>query len=303
MAAEPSEQGGCRFDAATTCAAAQVAMRRAFIDAGVDTPDLDARLLLCGVLGLDAARLITAPQQPLGDGAGALTAAALRRISREPVSRILGQRDFYGRTFEITPATLDPRPDTETVVDAVLGYVDTNGGRLRPWRILDVGTGSGCLLISLLAELPNATGLGSDISADALEVAARNGYRNGVAARMSLLLADGLAGIAGPFDMLVSNPPYIPSAEIELLAPEVSTFDPMLALDGGGDGLAFYRRLISRVSCVISTGYVCFEVGHDQAAPVAAMFAESGHAMGWPAPEQFADLGGNVRCVAQTTRR
>ena len=303
MAAASSSPDACRFDAATTCAEAQAAMKRAFIAAGIDTPDLDARLLLCGLLDLDAAKLITAPLHPLGDGAAAVSAAAGRRIAHEPVSRILGRRDFYGRRFEVTPATLDPRPDTETVVDAVLGYVDNNGGRQRPWRLLDVGTGTGCLLITLLAELPFATGVGSDISAAALAVAERNAKLLHVEDRADWRLADGLDGLTGRFDIIVSNPPYIPSAQISALAPEVRAYDPHLALDGGADGLDFYRRFAGEIVDLISEGYIVFEIGYDQAEAVSDLLAGRGRDLGWPVPTVISDLAGNARSVAQTARR
>jgi release factor glutamine methyltransferase len=171
------------FDRDVTRAGAYTAMARTFADAGIDTPDLDARRLLSAALGIDAAALIMSPDRTLGLAAAAVTASANRRLLREPVSRILGQRAFYGRDFEISPATLDPRPDTETIVEVALRHVREGGDTGRPLRILDVGTGTGCLLVTLLAELPQATGVGTDISCDALAVAARNAARHGVATR------------------------------------------------------------------------------------------------------------------------
>lgn len=287
----------------TTRAEALAALRRAFAAAGIDQADLDARVLLCALSGIDAARLISEPDHPLGAAARAVGDAVVRRLAREPVSRILGWREFFGRTFEITPATLDPRPDTETVVDAVLGYVQANGGRQRHWRILDFGTGSGCLLVTLLAELPNATGVGVDISGAALEVAARNAARLGVGGRAVLVIADGLEQVEPAFDILVANPPYIPSAQIATLASEVRDYDPHMALDGGADGLDQYRRLVECILPLVPNGYLAFEVGRDQAAAVAALIAERARGRRWPAPELVADLAGIDRCVTQTTRQ
>jgi release factor glutamine methyltransferase len=291
------------LSAASSRAEALAVLRRAFADAGIDTPDLDTRMLLCAILGIDAARLITEPDHRLGEAAGALAAAASRRVAREPVSRILGMREFYGRSFEVTPATLDPRPDSETIIDTVLAYARDNGGRDRHWRILDVGTGTGCLLVTLLAELPNATGLATDLSRDALAVASRNANRIGVGSRTELLIADGLEGVPAGFDILVSNPPYIPRREIAALAPEVRDYDPRLALDGGDDGLAVYRRLAGRFSYVIPDGYICLEVGRGQAGQVARLLVAECGGLGWPAPQVIADLNGVERCVTQIARR
>lgn len=294
---------GFELTPATTIAQAVRSMVRAFADAGIDTPDLDARVLICATLAIDAAMLITQPERPLGADAGPLTMSARRRIEREPVSRILGQREFYGRSYEVTAATLDPRPDSETIIDAVLDYARANGGVERHWRILDVGTGTGCLLVTLLAELPNATGLGTDVSTAALEVAARNADRIGVGGRLTLMIADGLEGVPPGFDILVANPPYIPSADIAALAPEVRNHDPLPALDGGADGLALYRQMIVHIFHVVPDGYVCLEVGHEQADRVAALLVEEAHGLGWPAPAMVIDLAGIKRCVTQTTRR
>jgi release factor glutamine methyltransferase len=291
------------FDRGVTLAGAKRAMVQLFVQAGFDTPDLDARVLMCAILGIDAVTLIVNPDRKLGSTAKAraLTSAANRRLAREPVSRILGVRDFYGRTFKVSPATLDPRPDTETVIEAVLAHVAAQSLATAPLRIIDVGTGTGCLLITLLAELPHATGLGTDVSAPALRVARANAKNHGLVSRSMWTIEDGLEAIEGPFDLLVTNPPYIRTRDIVSLAPEVATHDPYLALDGGPDGLAIYRRLIEKIPLVVPMGCVVFEIGHDQADDVAALLRAQGGPRGWPAPQVFKDLAGHPRCVTQIT--
>ena len=213
--------------------------------AGIAGAGDDARRLLCAVLGLSAAQILARPERPMGSGdAETFSRCIARRVAREPVSRILGEREFYGRTFAVSPATLDPRPDSETLIGAVLELATSEGWRERPLRILDVGTGSGCLLLTLLAELPDASGVGTDTSATALSVARVNGQRT----RRRSTARNGLQpmgskAIGGTFDILVSNPPYIPTAEIAGLDPEVRCFDPPSALDGGVDGLRFFHHL------------------------------------------------------------
>jgi release factor glutamine methyltransferase len=170
-------------------------------------------------------------------------------------------------------------------------------------RILDVGTGTGCLLLTLLAELPNATGVGTDISKAALDVARENARRLGIAGRADWLACDALEGVDGPFDLLVSNPPYVRTDEIDGLAPEVSRFDPHLALDGGSDGLRIFCRLFGRVAAVVPDGWIVLEVGYDQADAVADLLA-----MGVPALERSnvrisRDVTGMRRCVAARTRK
>ena len=202
---------------------------------------------------LSSADILRAPERALSPAAGrsVLRGYIERRARREPVSRILGERDFYGRSFAISPATLDPRPDSETLIAAALELVREEAWTTRPLRILDVGTGSGCLLLTLLAELPAATGLGTDISPAALDAA-----RITPASLDWLIASNGcrptpLKASPGGFHMLVANPPYVRTAEIAALEPEVRSFDPVQALDGGADGLDFYRRL------VFATGRTC----------------------------------------------
>jgi release factor glutamine methyltransferase len=271
---------------------------RALARAGVETPGIDARRLVEAATGLSAAQLIAAPEAVLSAVAlRRLDDMVRRRLSREPVSRILGAREFYGRSFAITPATLDPRPDSETLITAALELADENGWRARPIRILDVGTGSGCLIVTLLCELPQATGTAGDINAAALTVAADNARRHGVLSRMQVALTDGLSGIAGRYDLLICNPPYIPSGDIQHLSPEVRDHDPWPALDGGPDGMAVYRAVMADLPRVMSHGWVLFEVGAGQADAVAQLLNES-----LPACASqlrfWRDLGSHIRCVA-----
>ena len=219
-------------------------IRTMLSEAGFSEAEREARLLLQHAtammpeqLMLSDARLLTAGELK------SLSEALTRRLAHEPLSRIRGERAFYGRAFAITPAVLDPRPETETLIDLVLQWADGTGGRDRPLDIIDIGTGSGAILITLLAELPRATGLGTDVSPDALQVARSNAVRNAVAGRARFDLAHALDGIDGPFDILVSNPPYIPSADVLTLEAAVRDYDPAMALDGGPDGLRIYRQI------------------------------------------------------------
>jgi release factor glutamine methyltransferase len=273
---------------------ATAALRRA----GVDGAGNDARRLLAAALGLAEAQLLSRPERALSPAeAERFDGFIARRTAREPVSRILGVRDFYGRSFAISPATLDPRPDSETLIEAVLALVHTER-QGAPLRILDVGTGSGCLLLTLLSELPAATGVGTDISADALEIARRNADRLGVAGRCQWLAADALDGVAGPFDILVCNPPYIPSAEISGLEPEVRLFDPRTALDGGADGLQFLYRLLPRIRDVIPGGWIVLEVGRGQADAVVGLLTSCRAGIDPGNIRVLRDLDGRPRCVA-----
>jgi release factor glutamine methyltransferase len=272
---------------------------RILASAGVDTPRVDARRLAMAATGLTAAELIARGREAIGSAASSrFDALVQRRCTREPVSRILGEREFYGRAFSLSPATLDPRPDSETLIDAALKIADESGGRARPWRILDIGTGTGCLLVTLLAEMQAATGIGSDTSVEALAVAAANAHRHGVGARAGFLCCDALDGVEGRFDLVVCNPPYIPTGEIAALAPEVRNFDPRGALDGGGDGLHIFRKIIPALERVVGCGWVVLEVGTGQADAVAGLLRKRipKRRQGWLKTLQ--DLHGFQRCVA-----
>ncbi|HYD14918.1 MAG TPA: peptide chain release factor N(5)-glutamine methyltransferase [Hyphomicrobium sp.] len=300
----PSASGGIRglvLAGLETREAIALVMRE-LAAAGIDGPGRDARLLLLGALNITGTDLLRAPERRLSeDEAERLGGFIRRRIAREPVSRILGERGFYGRTFRVTPATLDPRPCTETVVEAALEIAEREGWRERPIRILDVGTGSGALLVTLLAELPLATGVGTDISDAALEAARENAERLGVGARAVFLNRRSLDGVEGPFDMLVSNPPYIPSGDIAGLEPEVREFDPAGALDGGADGLDIYRELAAGLPHLVPAGWALLEVGAGQAKDVESAFRAAGGAA-VAQVRTWMDLGQHERCVAVQTQ-
>jgi release factor glutamine methyltransferase len=246
--------------------------------AGIDTPELDARLLLCHAARLTHEAYIARAGGELGGAAATrLELLIARRLGREPVSRIIGTREFYGRGFLVDRHALDPRPDTETLIEAALDLVDRRGSRHRSLNLLDLGVGTGCILITLLAELPKARGLGTDLSGAALDLAAANAVRLGVTDRASFVVADWLDGVDGSFDLIVSNPPYIASAEIAGLPEEVSGHDPRLALDGGPDGLAAYRRIAASARQVLApNGKILVEIGSSQAEQVAEIFAKAG---------------------------
>ncbi|MBS0253204.1 MAG: peptide chain release factor N(5)-glutamine methyltransferase [Proteobacteria bacterium] len=269
-------------------------LTRLLTEAGLDTPQQDARFLMQGLLGFDGAQLLSRSGRPLGDAAGRIGEAAARRIGHEPVSRILGRRAFYGRDFIVTPDVLDPRPDTEAVVDLALDLIRSRGLSEAPLTIADIGTGSGILIVTLLAELPNARGLATDISAAALAVARRNAEALGVAARIQFVATTGLDGVSGPFDLVISNPPYISTEEIAALEPDVKDFDPGQALDGGVDGLRVYREIARNIMELHAPSLVVLEVGATQAAEVEGIFSESG---AQPIGRRQ-DLGGHTRAVA-----
>ncbi|RIA55485.1 peptide chain release factor N(5)-glutamine methyltransferase [Dichotomicrobium thermohalophilum] len=255
--------------------AARQTLTRVFREGGIVTPALDARLLLMAACGVSHAELIRHPERVLTeDERTCLVACAARRLGGEPVSRILGSRAFWGLEFRVVPETLDPRPDTETLVEAVLAALPE---RDAPLRLLDLGTGTGCILIALLSECPGATGIGTDISQASLLNARENARRVGVASRAHFLQGEWLRGIGGSFDVVVSNPPYIARAELAGLSREVREHDPEAALDGGADGLDAYRAILGDIDRVLKPGgFAAFEVGRGQAAAVSAMMADAG---------------------------
>jgi release factor glutamine methyltransferase len=242
--------------------------RRELEKADIATATLDARLLLQAASGLSHADIIANPGLPVPNPAR-LEEMIARRRNREPVSRIMGEREFYGRVFKVTPDVLDPRADSETLIDSVLKRVS----RTAAPRLLDLGTGSGILAITLLAELPGATALAVDMSAEALRTAADNAVRLGVAHRMAVQCTDWFTGLEGTFDVIVSNPPYIATGDIESLAPEVRDFDPRPALDGGSDGLSAYRGIAAHAPGFLRKGgLMAVEIGWSHAKPVAHIF-------------------------------
>ena len=277
----------------TSYRSALASARGRLADGGIDTAALDARLLLAAAAGLDAAALIARDAEALPPLAiEVFDTYLLRRLAREPVSRILGEKEFYGLPFRLGAAALVPRAETEILVDAVL--VELRERRLLRPTICDLGVGTGAILIALLVALPEARGVGVDISVAALDIARENAEKLGVAARISFHRSDFAGGPVGPFDVGVSNPPYIRSDAIEDLEPEVRMYDPRIALDGGADGLDAYRAILARAPELLAPrGLLAFEVGHDQSEAVSALCVAAGLDNIRVRP----DLGGIARVV------
>lgn len=265
--------------------------RRILAGQGIDTAALDARLLLQIACGLSHEEIVAAPDTDAGaEQAVTYRAMLARRAGRQPLSRISGTREFYGRPFLLAPSVLDPRPDTETVIDAVVERFRGRG----PFRGLDLGTGSGIIAITLLCELPEAEMIATDVSPAALSVARANARQRGVIGRLSFVDTSWFVGIEGRFELIVSNPPYIPLAEIDRLEPEVREHDPRLALDGGLDGLEAYRRIAAGAEARLAPGgRVIVEIGAGQEDEVAAIFAIAGFHL----YAVRADLAGRLRCL------
>ena len=262
----------------------------------MDSPELDARLLVGAALGLDLSGLIAAAARTIdAREATRIEQLAARRLSGEPVARIVGSREFWGLPFELSPATLVPRPDTETLVEAALEFAREfvpAGGLLS---VADLGTGSGAILLALLHEWPNAAGLGTDLSEAALRTARENARHLGVQDRAIFIACHYASALAGPFDLILSNPPYIGSSEIPYLSREVRDHDPHLALDGGPDGLDAYRALIPQAARLLRTGGgLMVEIGRDQGADVQHLMNESGLIVADP-PRR--DLSGIARVI------
>ena len=268
-------------------------LRTRFADAGLETPALDVRILARHFLGLSDADLITGQGAPTPSQLDALEDAVQRRLAGEPVSRILGFREFWGMNFKVTPDTLDPRPDTERLVEMVLESMKDR----PPHRILDLGTGTGCILLALLKEFPGATGMGVDINPGAVDVSRENMENNGLSGRAAFHVSNWTDSLPDPdemFDLIVSNPPYIPESDIESLDPEVRNHDPILALAGGVDGLDAYKIIIMKIKKHLAPGGLCFfEIGQNQDRDLVRLVEESGlvvHRIG-------ADYAGILRVV------
>ncbi|HST93274.1 MAG TPA: peptide chain release factor N(5)-glutamine methyltransferase [Microvirga sp.] len=268
-------------------------LRRTLSEAGFETAALDARLLVLAALVISPTDLIARPDTALTpDETERLAALARRRLAHEPVARIVGEREFWGLPFRLSPETLVPRPDTETVVETALGLIPD---RQEALRIVDFGTGSGCILTALLHELPRAQGLGIDRSFGALGTARLNAHMNGVGNRSLFAASDWTSAVRGPFDLLVSNPPYIASAAIPGLDAEVREHDPLPALDGGADGLDAYRVLLGEAGRLLRPGGLAvLEIGYDQAAALRQL----AQAHGLDVLRVAHDLSGHPRCVA-----
>ena len=271
-----------------TAQSALVAAVQSLKAAGVDDPARDARRLLCHALDIDSSRLTLALGEEMTKDAKKLFGDLItRRITREPVSQILGYRDFYGQRFEVTRDVLDPRPETETLVETVLG--------LDFQTILDIGTGSGCILLSLLATRVGPTGMGVDVSQSALTVAKRNAQALGLFERVEFAHSNWFEAVEGLFDVIVSNPPYIDEKEWETLEPEPKDWEPKLALTPGVDGLAPYR-VIAAVAPrhLTKDGWLAVEIGWRQGDAVKDIFENSG----FSDVRVIQDLGGRDRVVA-----
>ena len=255
----------------TIAAALREAVQR-LAAAGVESPAPDARRLMAHALGIAPERLTLVLPDPFPETAqGALDAALLARAARQPVAQIIGRRDFHGHSFRVTRDSLDPRADTEILVDAALS---------RPFvRMLDLGTGTGCILLSCLAGNRAATGIGTDLSPAALEVARANAADLGLSSRAVFRQSDWYAEVGERFDLIVSNPPYIAEDEMEGLAPEVRDWEPRMALTPGGDGLAAYRTIVAGAPArLLSGGRLAVEIGWQQAEAVRSLFDRAGFA-------------------------
>jgi len=265
-----------------TIAAARQALTEKFRQAGIDSADADARLLISHALGIDRAALIASGERALNtEEMTAIDSLAERRLKREPVARIFGCKEFWSLSLHISQSVLVPRPETETVIEAALDYIVRGGLRAESLRILDIGTGSGALLLALLSELPNAFGTGTDISTPALGVARVNAERHALAPRCTFATCNIADGLPGPFDLIVSNPPYIAHNDIATLAPEVRDYDPVLALDGGSDGLNGYRAIAHDARRLLAPGgRLIVELGAGQETAVRALFTNAGLTVG-----------------------
>jgi release factor glutamine methyltransferase len=256
-------------------------LAQAFVEHGLDTPQLDARLLVGHALRLDHAALAARATQALTTAERETIAAlAARRLEHEPVARIIGQKEFWGLPLALNGDTLVPRPETETVVEAALAAIDHGPGRSQPLRLLDLGTGTGALLLALLSELPAAYGIGTDISLAALACARRNAAALGLMARCGFVACDFGAALSGPFDLIVANPPYIARGDVDDLPDDVRLFDPRRALDGGPDGLDAYRAIAADGPRLLAPGgTLVVELGIGQRGAVEQLFAARGLAI------------------------
>ncbi len=278
-----------------TVAAVLAQARSRFSDAGLGDAAIEARLLIGGLLRLSPTEIFTGGDRVLtGDEVATIEAAIERRLHREPVHRILGSREFFGMDLLISRETLEPRPDTEVLVEAIVPQLQHIVEAKGSARILDLGTGTGAIVLALLKANAGATGIGTDISDDALATAQRNAERQGVGDRFSAVRSHWFDAITGRFDIIVSNPPYIRSDVIPDLDPEVREFDPLAALDGGPDGLAPYRDIATDAARFLEPGgWVGLEIGFDQKTAVTDIFVAAGFILA----QARRDYGGNDRVL------
>ena len=282
--------------AAQTVETARRALTAQFRTNAIDSAELDARILVGAALDLDLTGVIAAASRLLtSDETARLEDFTRRRLAGEPVARILGRKEFWGLPLQLSAATLVPRPDTETVVELALEMLRVAPHPDRLLRIADIGTGSGAILLALLSELPDAYGFGTDISVAALRTATTNAIYLGLGRRAAFVACDYAAALSGTFDLIVSNPPYVRSAEIAGLATEVRDYDPHRALDGGADGLNAYRALIPQAARLLAPGgALVVEVGHGQSGDILGLMTAAGLTLEPPK----ADLAGIRRAVA-----
>ncbi len=261
-------------------------------NAGVEGAIIDSRILASAAFDLSREEILREPDATLKISDIALFKEMLnRRCAREPVSRILGMREFRSLEFKVAPSTLDPRPDSETIVEAVFDIASEMPDRLR---ILDLGTGTGCLLLSVLHALPAARGVGTEIDPDAAACAIQNAQALGLSDRAEIVCGNWVEGVDGPFDIIFSNPPYIPSDEIQRLEPEVALYEPVRSLDGGADGLDAYREISELIGQLLSpSGRVVFEIGPQQGDAVTVIFC----AAGFVSIKNCKDLAGRDRAL------
>lgn len=287
-------------DGRQTIAIARRALTETLAAAGIDSADADARLLIAHALDIDRTTLLTHGHRVLTpDEIASIEVLRARRLRREPVAYVTGRKEFWSLAVQVTPDVLVPRPETETVVELVLDAVVGDALRMEKLRILDIGTGSGALLLALLSELQNAVGTGTDISAAALKVAHANAARNGLESRCNFVACDMATGLDGRFDVIVSNPPYVARGDIAGLAPEVRDHEPALALDGGNDGLDAYRAIAAQARRLLTPdGWLIVELGAGQEPSVRALFTNAGLAAG---PVR-SDLAGIPRALAARPR-
>jgi release factor glutamine methyltransferase len=266
--------------------------------AGIASAKTDARCLLGMALGRGDAILPHEDIAPMDQACDdRLAAMVARRLEGEPISRIRGWREFWSLRFALSPATLDPRPESETLIEAAVSWASRNAVKDRPLRLLDLGTGSGCLLLALMCELPKAKGIGIDINPNALATARRNLASLGLGDRAAFAehsFTDDL-GSLGDFDVILSNPPYIPTGEIDGLAVDVKSFDPVLALDGGADGMTCWTQLLPRLAAVLAVDGMAFvEIGRGQENAVTAVAEKVNLRL----RDSHCDLAGITRCLA-----
>ncbi|MDX3978755.1 peptide chain release factor N(5)-glutamine methyltransferase [Shinella sp.] len=282
----------------TTLAEALAAARRRLLEAGIADAAQDARLLIAGMLDLSSTAFVTDGTRVLDAAQMATIDAVLaRRVAREPVHRILGRRAFSRLDLALSPETLEPRPDTEVLVDTLVPHATRMIAETGRCRILDLGTGTGAICLALLDLIAGTTGVGTDLSPGALETARRNADINEVADRFEAVESDWFAAVTGVFDIIVSNPPYIVRSVVGTLDDEVRLYDPILALDGGEDGLDAYRAIAAGAGDRLrNNGLVAYEIGYDQKDQVTVIMRENGFAR----IEAVRDFGGNDRVLLFT---